>query len=59
MPKTVSYAPQGLLALLTALTAVIWGAPGVLFKRRRAYAHIVAILVVIIVILVILLILTL
>jgi hypothetical protein len=50
---------QKLMTLVAALAASLWPAPRVLLRRRRAYAHIVAILVAIIIILVILLILTL
>gem|GEM_PF-4501471 len=47
-----------LTSLMAALIGVFGGLPQVRVKRRRAFAHIVAILVVIIIILVVLIILT-
>jgi len=50
--------PQKLMALFTAMAALLGPAPRALSRRRHGFAHLVAILVVIIVILVILIILT-
>ena len=58
MTNGLTRIPRALMAFFVALASVFNVLPQMHFRRRRAYAHIVAILVAIIIILVILIILT-